>query len=246
MMTQGLAQFIDERRHQVDEKFNNIFAFSWGKVLRRLSFLDLLEARYKKLSSELIENFTATQGLMETRPGTHPISPELRTLMIAGQHLITELHLQIESHYLFAKIALDDIARAVELYFGQSRGLSLDSHDDFSKKAEKYSASLNLTIPRGLLEAAADLKGRISDLRDYQISHDKSPRTIKGTSWSKNRGAQMFLSRMYPKETDPEHIQTEDLVELRNSLNSYIDSIVGFLKTNDDRTALKSSALPAR
>src|SRR5688572_10050382 len=37
------------------------------------------------------------------------------------------------------------------------------------------------TSPAGLLDLATNLKRDISDFRDYQIAHHKSPRTLRGT-----------------------------------------------------------------
>jgi hypothetical protein len=63
-MTQTLSQFIAAERREVDPKLGNMFAFSWGKVLRRLCFLDVLESRYLELSPKLSGNFTTTQEMM--------------------------------------------------------------------------------------------------------------------------------------------------------------------------------------
>ena len=51
-----------------------------------------------------------------------------------------QLHLEIESYYLFSKIMLDKIVHALEFYFGQGRKKSLDSHDGLVKNSASYVA----------------------------------------------------------------------------------------------------------
>jgi hypothetical protein len=237
----ALNEFIAAHRLEVGPRFNNTFAFSWGKVIRRLSFLDILETRYVALSAEFSETLIASQKLMEAGGTSGKLTGDMVALLVKGDQLGTEIHLQIEAHYLFSKILLDDIAHAVEFYFGPVRGLPLDSHDDFVKNGTKYSEALGLTLSCGLLQTAAELKSLVSDLRDYQIAHEKSPRTIKGTSWSKSGRARMLLLRMYPKDSD-QQIQTEDLLELRKRIEDNILAIIAFLKANHAKSNLNSTA----
>jgi hypothetical protein len=42
-----------------------------------------------------------------------------------------------------------------------------------------------------------------------------------------------------PKDSDPDQVQTEDLAELRRSLDAYIDLVVSFVEANEARTRLK-------
>jgi hypothetical protein len=72
---------------------------------------------------------------------------------------------------LFAKILLDKIARAIEFYFGTVP----DSHDDFVKHLDRYVRAKDLSLPRGFKQDLQGLKREISDFRDYQIAHEKSP-----------------------------------------------------------------------
>ncbi|MET4802840.1 hypothetical protein [Bradyrhizobium sp. LB11.1] len=110
-----LAEFISTHRERFGDVDTNIFAFAWGKVTRRLEFLAIIEARYLEASAAFIANTEAGRKL--TKPGTHPVTPEQHALQKAALPIVTDLHLQIESYYLFAKIVLDDIARAFEHYF---------------------------------------------------------------------------------------------------------------------------------
>jgi hypothetical protein len=236
-----LSDFVASHRDRFEIKQNNIFAFSWGKVTRRLAFLDVIQARYMELSAAFIDNSKQMQAL--TKPGTHPTTQEQELLHQDGYRISIEVHLEIEAWYLFAKIVLDDVARAIEYYFGQARGLALDSHDDFCARIEKYAEAKSLIVAPELVAKAAELKQRISDVRDCQISHEKSPRTMQGTSWSGSGGVCIQLGRLFPKEGELP-VQTEDLIELRAELEIYLDLVVGFIETNESKTRLPLENTP--
>lgn len=232
-----LIDFIGSHRERFELTHSNIFAFSWSKITRRLAFLDIIEGKYVEASSAFIANSEAARKLVQ--PGTHPVGPELQALHEAAIPLSAEVHLQIESYYLFAKIILDDAARAVEYYFGLARSLPLDSHDDLAKNLDGYAVARGLRVPPELSAAIADLKLRISDVRDYKISHEKSPRTMTGTMWDHDSGlTRIMMTRLYPRETDPRQFETEPLPNLRQSIHNYLDQLIHFVLDNQTKTAL--------
>jgi hypothetical protein len=230
-----LSDFISSHRDRFDWKENNIFAFSWAKVTRRLEFLNIIETRYRELSGAFIANSQQMHALV--KPGNHPVTSEQAGLHQQGYQLTIQVHLEIEAWYLFAKIVLDDVARAIEYYFGPARGLALDSHDNLCSRIEDYAEAKSLTLSPELVVKAAELKRRISDVRDYQISHEKSPRTMQGTSWSGSGGVCIHLGRLFPKEGEM-GVQTEDLIELRAELERYLDLVVACIETNGTKTRL--------
>jgi hypothetical protein len=233
-----LEDFIWSHRSRFEIRQDNIFAMSWGKITRRLTFLGLIEERYKALSRAYVENSKASQQLIE--PGENRVSHELSAMFEEAQRLSIELHLQIESYYLFAKIILDDITRALEYYFGPARNLALDSHDNFCARLQKYASAKNLVVDPDLHDAALDLKRCISDIRDYQISHEKSPRTATGFSYGgSSSGVRLTISRFFPKESEQgHHVQTEDLSKLGQSLGLYINLVIAFIENNQTKTRL--------
>lgn len=232
-----LLEFITAHRERFEVTQNNVFAFSWSKITRRLAFLEILEKNYIEASAAFIANSDAARQLI--KPGTHPVGPELAALHEAAIPLGAEVHLQIESYYLFAKIILDDVARAIEYYFGAARGLPLDSHDDLARSLAQYSAQKDITVAPELVAAIADLKRRISDVRDYKFSHEKSPRTMTGTMWGEDQLARIVMMRIYPRGSDPEQFDTEPLMILRQSIDDYLDRVVDFVTGNEAKTVLK-------
>lgn len=230
-----LSDFIASHRDRFDWKENNIFAFSWAKVTRRLEFLAVIATRYRELSAAFIANSEAARAL--AKPGTHPVTPEQAAIHQRGYQLTIQVHLEIEAWYLFAKIVLDDVARAIEYYFGPARGLALDSHDNLCARIEKYAEAKSLNVSPEFVAKVAELKRRISDIRDYQISHEKSPRTMQGTSWSGSGGVCIQLGRLFPNEGEMS-VQTEDLIELRAELERYLDLVVAFVEVNESKSRL--------
>jgi hypothetical protein len=233
---ENLADFIAVHRERFGEIDTNVFAFAWGKVTRRLEFLAIIEARYLEASSAFIANSEAGRKLVN--PGTHPVTSEQIDLHRAARPIVADLHLQIESYYLFAKIVLDDVARAFEHYFGAARGLALDSHDDFARRLPAYAKAKELSLSSELLAAVTDLRQRISDVRDQKVSHEKSPRTMQGTSWSGSGGANIVLLRLYPREKDPQQFNSEELPHLRQAIENYLRLIVACIVANESQTAL--------
>ncbi|MEY9194748.1 MULTISPECIES: hypothetical protein [Bradyrhizobium] len=233
-----LSDFIADHRERFADVDTNVFVFAWAKITRRLGFLSIIEHRYLEASAAFIANSQALQAL--TQPGAHPVTEEQAALHRAALPLVADLHLQIESYYLFAKIILDDVARAIEHYFGSARNLALDSHDDLSRWLPAYAEGKGLTVSKQLLESVADLRQRVSDVRDQKVSHEKSPWTMQGTSWSLDGGgASMVMMRLYPRETDPRQFNSEQLPKLTQAIEIYLDLIVGCIVANEDKTTLK-------
>ena len=129
---------------------------------------------------------------------------------------------------------MDDIARAIENYFGPARGLALDSHNDLEKRLERFAATKGLIIPDGLSEAISDLRKRVADFRDQEIAHEKSPRTMRGLTWGPDGEASFISTRLYPKESDKQ-TNSESLNSLANALQEYVSKVVDFLEENSSK-----------
>lgn len=233
-----LSNFVSTHRERFSTESSNVFAFSFGKVSRHWGFLEIIHQRYVDESKALVDNSKAIQALV--KPGMPPVTGELAALLADGQGLSAAVHLEIESFYLFAKILLDEIAHAIEHYFGPARGAPLSSHDDLCKNLSKYAAARKLKVPEGFQATIKDLQKRISDFRDKQISHEKSPRTMKGTMWDMDGNVRIAATRLYPRATDtPQQVESESLDRLKTALETYAEEVIKFIEVNKASTRLE-------
>jgi hypothetical protein len=162
--------------------------------------------------------------------GSGPGSPSIEQLMTQAQHATTCAELDIESFYLFAKILLDRLAGLVEFYFGPARRLSLASHDALTNNIEKYLSAKNLPALDPQLQAQTkEMRRRISDFRDYCISHDKAPGVHRGMSFTLAH-AQLHV----PSDKTGAAQNTEPVDRLYEAVGDYFDSWIAYLTTNGD------------
>lgn len=142
----------------------------------------------------------------------------------------------IESFFLFAKIMLDRCAHLIEYYFGQTRGSALDSHHDLVGALPKVAETKGLTLPPRIMQIARQLKSDVSDVRDYQISHEKSPRTMRILSTREGR-VRMIQSRLFPREKD---VQKEFpyVDEAFVLIDDYLGQLAELLNKNKSKTVL--------
>ncbi len=234
-----LLEFINKERQKFSTKHNEMVAFSFSQILNYYDFLKIIQARYQKVAAEFIKNLEDRQVAFKS--GTDSMTKEQMRLLDKGRKITTVLHLEIESHYLFAKILLDKIARSIEFYFGSSRGLPLDSHDDLTKNFEKYITTKKLTNPPvELMELIQSLKRDVADYRDKEIAHEKSPRTIKATMFSYGAISTVWVAstRIYPTEKDKQ-TESKEINEVMNLIDKYIGGIVEYIRKNEEKTNLE-------
>lgn len=174
------------------------------------------------------------------RSGTHKLTDAQVKLHEDGVRLNALVHLEIESYYLFAKICLDKIAHALEFYFGQGRGKSLDSHDQLVKNFPAYAKEKDLALPADFIRIATGLKEDISDYRDYEIAHEKSPRRLSGTIFDTEGRMQIAGISLYPTDADKQ-VESKVPHDLAKDLDAYIGCVIELLETNRAKTKLKTA-----
>jgi hypothetical protein len=234
-MLSKLYDFTWSERNRFSARDNNLFAFSLSQVTRYYQFLTILIERHKDTSKSYAEIHKKYQDSIS--PGANDFTREQVQMLEDSGKLLPILHLEIESFYLFAKILLDKVAHFLEFYFGQERKLSFDSHDKLTKNILPYSKAKALIIPSYLIEIVQSLKTDISDHRDYEIAHEKSPRTIRGTSMTWEGEVSIMSTQLYPT-TSVKQAQTKPLTGLLGEINIYLDKIMEMILNNQDRTRL--------
>ncbi len=234
-----LSEFIYTERSQYAINDNNKFAFALGQASRYYGFLLIILDRCEKASRNMISIHEKSMKLMPTQTSEPvPMSVEQMRLMEESSWLMTLVHLEIESFYLFAKIFLDSVARFLYVYFGQAQGVRLNSHHTLAAHHKGYCEVKSIVVPQGLSESIILLKERICDYRDKQISHEMSLRTIKGTAWGASRDAIITGGTLHPREGDS-RATSEALPQLMDAINIYIRQVITLIQSNRDRTRLK-------
>lgn len=231
-----LSKFVEVERAFFDGEDNNKFAMAFGQILRYRSFLGIISHRHEDHNREFFK-LIERQKLLSSSGGGQ-LTEEQAAWWEEISNLSTHIQLEIESYYLFAKILLDKVSRFVEFFFGPERGLSLDSHDQMTKCFDAYARNKNLKGYDRVATSLTSLKTDIANFRDYQISHEKSPRTIRGISFSGTGQTSILSTKMYPKVTDVQ-VQSETPGKLEEDLHLYLREIMLLIQTNRDMSKLK-------
>jgi len=232
-----LSKFIDEERDLFETDDNNKLAIAFGQVMRYYDFLTIIKERYETYNVRLHKNLEVRKTLFPIGTGGL-LTGERAVWWEEHTKLINCIQLEIESYYLFAKILLDKIAHFVEFFFGPERNLSLDSHDQMTKCLRAYSGAKGLKDYEHLENRLKSLKTDIADFRDYQIAHEKSPRTLHDVSFSGTGETAIVATKFHPKDTDTE-IQSKSLAKLEEDLQLYLRDIMSLIRANRDKSKLE-------
>jgi hypothetical protein len=233
--------FVESERYRFTDKDNNVFGLSVYQITRYYEFLAIILERQKQTSAVYAR--LLRQTMRDASAGSGSATPEELQGLKEQLEYMTLIQLEVESFYLFAKILLDRTAHFIELFFGPARKLSLDSHDQLTKRIETYCSQKQLALPNGLIEMMRGLKTDVSDHRDYRIAHEKSPRTVRGMFVSEDGRLSMTYNRVFPTDSD-KHFWTKPLRELFGNIDKYLIQIVAFAEENKDKTRfeLKSAS----
>jgi len=204
-------------------------------ALRYYDFLLIILDRYTKVNQKVIALHGEEMKLTRSQPGIRRVTPEQARRMDKSSRLTTRLHLEIESFYLFAKILLDNIARFIYVYFGEERGIGLESHHALAKHHKKYFEAKGLVVPDGLSESLALLEKEICDYRDKEISHELSLRRIRGTAWGGSGAARIAAGVIYPHKGDKMATSAE-LPQLMSGINNYIRQVITLIGSNRNKS----------
>jgi hypothetical protein len=88
------------------------------------------------------------------------------------------------------------------------------------------------------MRIAATLKKDISDYRDYEIAHEKSPRRLSGTVFDTKGRMQIAGIRLYPTKAD-QQVESKVLHDLMRDLDTYIALVIELVRSNGKKTKLK-------
>ena len=224
-----IRDFADAEANRFEENQGSKIRMSAGQVARYREFIQVIFERFCKLHGQWVAHCKTAQD--NFTPGTRsPTSLDIEDYH-TGYALTVHLHLETETFYLFAKILLDRSAHFLEFYFGQARGLPLDSHDKLAKHLDRYATQKELDVSTELRSLIHASKARISDYRDYHISHDKSPYTMRGTLLT---GDGKMVMSVHKRQ---QQIDSEDVRDLVAFIDEYLEAILSFVAMNRCKAA---------
>jgi len=230
-----LSTFIDAEREQYTVEDNNKFAYSLGRALTYYEFLLIVKRRYDTANKNLVPLSKELTEFLHTQ-GDEPLPAKQMVLLIRQQSLTLEMHLEIESFYLFGKIFLDEIAHFLQDYFGPAKNISLKSHNNLTKSWEKFRLAKSLVEPEGFSSILNPLQERIGDYRDRQICHERNQRVSKAILSDMTGQTELSSMVLNPKESDDERsAMSEDLSELMGLLDEYVNYVTALIETNRDK-----------
>lgn len=207
------------------------FVTTWQAVDRYHTFLSIILKREAEATAKYSANSQALRNTLPS-PGMY-LTDEQRFRLDELDKSSDALHLEIESFYLFAKILLDTVARAIEKAFGQGRECSLDSHHDLIDNFEKFAKQKKLTFAGNFIEKAKSLRENISNFRDREIAHGKRLNRITATSLTRNGQATIIAtSTVVPPDRLKPQASSIHVPELMKELEDYILSAIEIVRAN--------------
>jgi hypothetical protein len=87
------------------------------------------------------------------------------------------------------------------------------------------------------MAAARALKRDISDYRDYEIAHEKSPRRMSGVSYDEQGRLRMMAIQFMPTERD-QQVDSKFPHDLMSDLDLYLARVIDLVKSNENKTRL--------
>ena len=233
------CDFIMSERDRYEADDNNKVAFSLMQISRYLRFVDIIYTRYAQINESCV---AAIRRRMEEdkqqQSGRRTLTSEESDQHRQEAEFVELLHLEVESVFIFVKIALDKIAHFVGDYFGVARGVSQRSHDKWCKSAKNFEREKDIQLPYQLLSSMEWLQRHVADHRDKQITHQENPRTVFGTSFGGDGATRIVSSYLYPRDSDA-HTKSPRVNEVVAHLDAYINQLMDLVACNRAKSRYK-------
>lgn len=240
-----LSVFAYGERTRLPEDGVHRFVPAMGKVEKYAYFLEIVVARHQALVMQHAELAKKATAFMQPGGGRRTMSTEEVEIHWQMSSLAQLIHLEVETYYLFAKILLDKVAHFIEHAFGTVRRMPLDSHDKLTKHLKAYVSAKVLKCPNGFFDELVSLKRRISDFRDHQIAHEKSPYMTHGTVWGPSQQPRIALVA-FPspgaRSMGTDAVYSEELANLHTAIHVHIGHLIEFYELNREKSAYMNSA----
>jgi hypothetical protein len=245
MMHDRLDNFINSQRDQLSADESNYFGLVvFGDVSKYYQYILLIVERYRREGGVFFERTTARlEQMRQAGPGVRRLTPEEEQEQEEGAAQTAQLHLEIESFFIFTSILLDRIAGATQYYFGASSG-QWKSFEAMKKHLKDYAENKGLSVPPvELLELARWLHRNVSLFRHELLVHkhedDYRARLGFATGFDESTGeTYLVLGLFFPREGEEPKIGERPEAILAK-LDTFINAWVDYLAQNQSRRSLQ-------
>ena len=89
-----------------------------------------------------------------------------------------------------------------------------------------------------------NLKECVSDYRDKEIAHEKSPKAMKATMFSHGTTSTTWIAstKIYPTEKNKQ-VESKEVDQAMTIVDKYIEQIIKYIRMNSAKTILEKSDL---
>ena len=225
--------FIRTERHRYKERDNNRLTFSASHASRYYNYVSIILERYAIADNAYREERRRIHNLSESQPNGFPPEELNRSVQLK-----CELHLEIESFYVFAKTLLDKTAHLVELYFGDAQNCSLNSHHKFLTCSQTYFKIKKLKDTDKIVSLMTQLQCDIVHFRDKKLTRQNNSRVSLGTAFPEKQGAFISAGHFYPKPSDQPY-ESQPLDSLIDDIDEYLNNLLTWMIGNRERSNLQ-------
>lgn len=235
------SEFIGNERNFYEGHDNNKVAFSLQQVARYLRFVDIIHSRYVEVNESYIQmNSSFFGNLNNKQSGSRELTADEQDQFLKHAELTEQLHLEIESFFIFTKIVLDKIAHFIQDYFGTAyrKKLKLKSHKKWCEVADSFARIKGMHLPEQIIPTMNWLQTHVAKHRDENIIHLQKSRTLFFTQNSPVAGSRIGTTQLYPKDSDKQS-QSPNVDEVVTKLDAYIQHLMDLIVSNRDKSRYK-------
>ena len=228
------AFIADFQKHASTFEDANLRPRGIVRLSEALQRLYVLIGDYEVANAAFFDHLQRQKAVYATlSPGeTRELTPDEERLMREGWPIHVVLHLRIDAFYVFAKILLDDVGKAIQVFFGEARDLPIGKkHSQMQSNLAGYAEAKGLSRPTALLLMADEAATRIADYRDHWVTHVQNVRAMRVTHFDDSRTTSIGHGMLLPKQTDQVKA-SEKPPDLLAFIESYVGEVVEYIEQN--------------
>jgi len=243
MFTRPCVQELHGEVWRSSHDKSGVIANSITQWLRYRDYLQRILERYEDANSTYLEVRRRVRERAPKTSGRYRVSSrQLTADMRSLWPLTRDVHLEIESFYVFAKILVDRVADTFALLFlGHLFTRPGSSHRQLTNRLASICQARSIR-PGKLLNMTRDLQKRVVDHRTEVIEHLPESRYTPGSHIGADGKIRIEMGLVSPTDADREFDTrtTEAPADLMADLDDYLDAMAGLMRANWAKSVLAS------